>query len=136
MNRDDLQKLARLRAKEARTLLDSKQPSGAFYLCGYSVECALKACIAKQTRRFEFPELQRVKGSYTHNLVELLRLADLQDQMRTDSTAEPLLEQSWTTVQRWTEASRYVVKTQAEARDMIRAATGKGGMLPWIVQRW
>jgi len=34
---------------------------GAYYLAGYAVECALKACIAKGTQRFEFPDKR--KGS-------------------------------------------------------------------------
>ena len=56
MNRYDLQKLSRLRVREAKVLLDNKCYEGAYYLLGYAVECALKACIARQTKAFDFPD--------------------------------------------------------------------------------
>ena len=46
MNRRDLQELTRIRAVEAGTLLDQGMYDGAYYLSGYAVECALKACIS------------------------------------------------------------------------------------------
>src|SRR5919106_3680906 len=42
------------------------EPSGAYYLAGYAVECGLKACIAKQVRRHEFPDRTTVNQSHTH----------------------------------------------------------------------
>jgi len=39
MNRVDLQKLSRIRVKEAKVLLDNGYFNGAYYLLGYSVEC-------------------------------------------------------------------------------------------------
>jgi HEPN domain-containing protein len=136
MNRIDLQKLAKIRSREARILLDAGYYSGSYYLAGYSVECALKACIAKQVQRHDFPDKKRVQDSYTHSLPELLRIAELQAQMKADGLAAPTLGTSWVTVQRWTEASRYSVMTQIDAQDMIRAVAGAGGILPWIVRRW
>jgi len=56
MNRKGLQDLAIVRLKEAKALLDQGFHDGAYYLCGYAVECALKACIAKISgRQFAFP---------------------------------------------------------------------------------
>jgi len=136
MNRSDLQRLARVRAREANALLQLRHYSGAFYLSGYSIECALKACVAKQTQRYDFPDKGRVVDSYTHNLTELLRLAELRPDMTADSRVNSTLGANWATVRRWTEASRYEVKTQTEAQDMIRSVSGRGGVLPWIVQRW
>ena len=52
----DLQDLAELRIKEARILLDAGSYPGAFYLAGYSVECALKACIAKALANWNAPQ--------------------------------------------------------------------------------
>ena len=48
MNRQDLQKLPRTRAREAKVLLDSGRFSGSYYPIGYAVECAIKSAIAKQ----------------------------------------------------------------------------------------
>jgi len=68
MNRNDFQRLAELRLKEARVLLAAELPDGAYYLSGYAVECALKACIAKRTREHDFPEKKLVIDSHTHDL--------------------------------------------------------------------
>jgi HEPN domain-containing protein len=43
VDRNELQALSRLRLKEAAALLELGWFDGAFYLAGYSVECALKA---------------------------------------------------------------------------------------------
>ena len=77
MNRNELRELALIRLKEAKSLLDSRNYEGAYYLCGYAVECGLKACIAKKTNRHDFPDKNTVNESYTHELSKLLRLAGL-----------------------------------------------------------
>lgn len=56
MNRLDFQRLAELRLSESTALLAAGFPDGAYYLAGYAMECALKACIAKRTREYDFPE--------------------------------------------------------------------------------
>ncbi len=78
MTRFDFQRLAKIRIKEAEALLDNGHYNGAYYLAGYAVECALKACIAKQTLRYDFPEKRRVDNSHTHDLTKLVRVADLE----------------------------------------------------------
>lgn len=75
MNRRDLQILADLRLVDAKILIDGSRFSGAYYLLGYAVECALKACIAKQIKEHDFPDKQLVLDSYTHNLEKLLRIS-------------------------------------------------------------
>ena len=82
MDRSDLQALSRIRATEAKALLGLGLFDGAYYLAGYAVECALKACIAKGTRRFEFPDKRRVDSSYTHDLELLMRLANLDESLQ------------------------------------------------------
>jgi hypothetical protein len=72
INRKGLQDLAKLRLREAKALLRSNHPDGAYYLAGYAVECALKACIAKKTMRYDFPEKETVQTSYSHELIKLL----------------------------------------------------------------
>jgi HEPN domain-containing protein len=136
MNRNDLQRLAHVRIREAKVLLGAKHPSGAYYLAGYSVECALKACIARKTRRFDFPEKARVLQSYSHSLRELLRVAELDGVMVTDSGSIPALGQNWKAAQEWDEASRYEEWTQAEAKAMLTAISGENGVLPWLARHW
>lgn len=68
-------------------------------LAGYSVECALKACIAKKTREHDFPEKKLVNESYTHRLKDLLRLADLKTEFETALQQDQLMEANWDIVQ-------------------------------------
>ena len=59
MNRADLQKLSNTRIREAKALFAAGEYSGAYYLAGYAVECALKACFAKNVKQYDFPEKGR-----------------------------------------------------------------------------
>jgi HEPN domain-containing protein len=77
VDRTDFQVLSRIRLKEANVLLAAGLYDGAYYLAGYAVECALKACIAKATRRYEFPDRVRVNACHTHDITELMVIAEL-----------------------------------------------------------
>src|ERR1700683_3628535 len=106
--RKDFQRLAELRAKEAATLARTGSPQGAYYLAGFAVECALKACIAKKTRRHEFPADKEYAGKvYTHNLDQLLKLAHLEAQLESDMALRPQLAKNWDFVRGWKVDSRY-----------------------------
>jgi uncharacterized protein with von Willebrand factor type A (vWA) domain len=65
---ESFQQLARLRLDEAKLLARENQASGAYYLGGYAIECALKARIAKQFRANEIPDRALVNRVYTHDL--------------------------------------------------------------------
>src|SRR5437660_441531 len=135
MNRKDLQRLSRIRLKEARVLLDNKCYDGTYYLSGYAVECALKACIAKQVGRHEFPDKRTVLDSYSHDLEDLLRVAGLKADMDRDVQTDPQLGTSWTVVQEWTEASRYSLNSRSLARRLYRAIVNRDhGVMRWIRQ--
>jgi HEPN domain-containing protein len=77
MNRIDFQQLAELRLKEAKALLAAGFPEGAYYLAGYAIESGLKACIAKRTQQYDFPDKKLVNDSHTHDLGKLLDLGNL-----------------------------------------------------------
>jgi HEPN domain-containing protein len=147
MNRIDFQQLAELRLKEAKALLAADFPDGAYYLAGYSVECALKACIAKRTREHDFPEKKLVIDSHTHDLGKLLDLAGLSDLLKNDVADNVELKLDWETVREWSEQSRYQLYDQlydgnpfgglASAQSFIDAVESKkGGVLRWIRQSW
>src|SRR5260370_4028034 len=94
--RKDFERLAELRAKEDTALDKTGKQQGAYYLGGFAVECAIKACIAKKTRRHEFPaDAKYANKVYTHDLVELLKLAQLKTQLDSDMTTKPLLATNW-----------------------------------------
>lgn len=133
MNRQELQELSEIRLKEARSLLDAGFPDGAYYLAGYSVECAFKACIAKRTREHDFPDKKLVNESHTHSLRELLRLAELSGELQVVIQQDASFEDRWATVLNWSEASRYQRKNDLLAKALIDAIEDvSGGVLSWI----
>jgi HEPN domain-containing protein len=137
MNRLDFQGLSCMRLREAKALLASGFPEGAYYLAGYAIECALKSCIAQRTRQHEFPERDAAKY-YKHDLQELLSHAKLKQDLDTAIENEPLFESSWITVKNWSEEARYEQgKTTQQAQSLIDAIEREtGGILPWLQQRW
>jgi hypothetical protein len=72
-----LQALAEERARDAEALLNAGQWSGAYYLAGYAVECAHKACIAKQINQYDYPSKELALKAYTHDIRSLLNTAGL-----------------------------------------------------------
>lgn len=138
MNRIDLQGLSRLRVREARTLLRAGHSPGAYYLAGYAVECALKACIAKAVKRHDFPDKRTVDKSYSHDLSSLVKIAGLEAAHDAELAANPQFALNWAVVKDWSEEARYsLVLSVAQARDMYAAVTAKSnGVLPWLKKRW
>lgn len=138
MNRNDFQQLAEVRIRVAKVLLDRKMYGGAYYLAGYAVECALKACIAKLTKRNDFPPNAKfVNNCYTHDIEALLRSAALESARKASTEGDNDLKVYWEVVTRWNESSRYDRKTRTEANDLYRAiADQEHGVLKWIKDRW
>ena len=60
MNKRDLEALVGIRVKEAQLLFDNKCYEGAYYLLGYALECAIKACIAKQVKEHDFRFIRKL----------------------------------------------------------------------------
>jgi hypothetical protein len=139
VNRADLQQLADLRIAEAHALLTLPvpMPDGAYYLAGYAVECALKACIAKGYGSEEWPERQFVVDCHTHEILKLARLAGMETARAADAAANPNLGTNWSIVQDWSERSRYERHSLAKAQRLYEAIThATDGVLPWIKARW
>jgi HEPN domain-containing protein len=137
VNRSDLQNLANERIAEAKILLDAGKWSGAYYLAGYAVECALKACIAKLTKPDEFPDKNFGPRCWVHEIEQLVDLAGLRTTRNIDAGADVNLDANWAIVRGWKETSRYEQKAQAEAQALYDAITQTpGGVLPWIQLHW
>ena len=137
MKRRDFQELANIRVREARILLRAGCWEGAYYLSGYAVECALMACIARRTERFEFPDKDRVNQSYTHDLRTLVDLAGLRKRFEEARRQDQDLAFTWPIVQQWTERSRYERHSQAEAGDLLNAVQKrKSGVLQWLKRHY
>jgi len=137
MNRTDFQEIAEIRLRESKALLSAGFPDGAYYLAGYAVECALKACIAKRTKEHDFPEKKLVNDSHTHDLGKLIQLAELQVELDNAMQTNPVMKASLGAVQDWSEATRYEKKTNQDATELLQAIEDQtGGLLPWIMSRW
>jgi HEPN domain-containing protein len=137
MNRLELQALSEIRIKEARVLLDAGFSDGAYYLAGYSVECALKACIAKRTQQHDFPDKKLVNESHTHSLMELIRIAELSGPREESIARDASMKIRWAIVLGWSETSRYQRNNVAAADALLKAVDdGREGILPWIRLRW
>lgn len=138
MNRRNFQDLARQRLREARRLLGARMAGGAYHLAGHAVECALKACIAKSTRRHDFPDLSRVRDTHSHDLSRLLDLANLKNTLDRDAETHRQLGVNWAVVKDWTVDSRYdPAMTIRKADDLYRAITmRRDGVGAWLRQHW
>jgi hypothetical protein len=138
MNRQELQQLSRARLREAKVLLDAGNFPGSYYLLGYAVECAIKAAIAKQVRRYDFPDRDTVKASYAHNLPSLMKTAALWNLLETAMAASPSLRVNWAVIKDWNSESRYTLQiSEAQARDLYSACTARThGLLSWLKKYW
>jgi HEPN domain-containing protein len=137
MNRSDLQRLSNARLREARILLAAGEYSGAYYLAGYAVECALKACFAKGVNRYDFPDRDGAGKVFTHKFRELVKLAKLNDELSKAEQVNSKFAAGWELACKWTEESRYSTWTGDDAHAILDAiARRKDGVLPWIKQRW
>jgi hypothetical protein len=137
---EDFKALADRRIREAEILYAGYEFAGAYYLAGYAIECALKACIAKQTRAGDFPPpVDEVRnGYYTHDLKALLKTAGLLKAKNERCDTDPDFEASWGIVAKWNERARYErVRSALEAESIIVAITNPtSGVLPWIRGFW
>jgi HEPN domain-containing protein len=122
MNRADLQGLADMRLREAEVLFEAAYYEGAYYLAGYAAECALKACIAKQTRRYDFPDKRLVLDSYTHDLRKLVRAAGLRRELDRRLESDDDFRLHWNVLAAWSVEDRYTVSVEAEEAKALLAA--------------
>jgi len=125
-----------MRAREADALAKNGNEEGAYYLGGLAVECALKACIAKKMKRHDFPLAAKdANRVYTHDLSELLKLAELEGHLDTAMRRNRALTENWSIVQSWKVESRYET-SGLKGTDLVAAVNSADGVLPWIRRRW
>jgi HEPN domain-containing protein len=134
--RRDFQALAELRAKEAGVLAKNGSEEGAYYLGGFAIECALKACIAKKIKRHDFPLAAKdANRVYTHDLTELLKLAELETHLDKEIKRNRALATNWGIVKSWKVECRYET-SGLRGTDMDAAVNYADGVLGWIRRRW
>ena len=112
-------------------------PDAAYYLAGYAVECALKACIAKLTAQHDFPDKNFAARCFTHKARELVPLAGLESARAAAMAADAVLAANWLIVKDWSEESRYERWMIAEATALIEAIREPNhGVLQWVKRHW
>ena len=117
-------------------LLQNGNLEGSYYLTGLAVECAIKACIAKNTRRYDFPLNQSaIRDIYTHDLVKLIGAAKLRAALDAETRGNASFNTKWDVVKDWNINSRYSVKG-LNAADLYRAVAGRNGVMQWLRQLW
>ena len=106
-------------------------------MAGYSVEFALKACIAKKIRKSGIPDKNFLYNFFQHDLRVLIKLAGLEglrgklEKINTDFAV------NWGILKEWDSSSRYKVYTEIEATELYNSIISrKGGVLPWIRNYW
>jgi len=137
VNRRELKSLAAARWIDCKVLFDAGRFGGAYYMGGYAVECALKACVAKQVRKSDFPDKTTVLASYTHDLAKLVRVARLTNMLAEDIRSDSVLEFNWSTVKDWSEESRYENRGKQPTADLLSAIGDPShGVMEWVKQHW
>lgn len=136
--RAEFQQLADERLGEAKALLDLGKWAGAYYLAGYAVELALKACIIKTLMATDaFPDREFSKNCYTHAIEKLVELAKLGAARKAATDADQVLLANWSTAKDWSEEKRYHRIDEVEAEALYTAiADDKHGVLQWIKTQW
>jgi len=123
--------------RDGETLFATKRYDACYYLAGYAVECALKACIARKFRANTIPDRNEVNRTYSHDLARLVEVAGLQVELerRLDNAG---FGENWNLVKDWRPDRRYeLATTRGEARALLEAITDpQNGILVWLSKHW
>ena len=139
MNRADLQQLSDERIEDALALLNATQWSGAYYLAGYALECALKSCVLAYIDRtgIIFEDKKYAQKCWTHDIEEFVRQADLTVERDRAAGTNITLGQHWLIAKDWSESSRYRMSTQLQAEKLFNALTdATDGVILWVKNFW
>jgi hypothetical protein len=138
MNRRKLQTLARDRLADARALLRAHRYAAAYYMAGYAVECALKACVTNRVYRYDFPDKKLATESYTHDLEKLVAVAELGDSLKAAHASVEMFTKNWEVVCEWSVEDRYDPDvSRDDALKLYGAITARRvGVMTWIRSNW
>jgi hypothetical protein len=124
ISRQDLRKISRAKLKDAEALFAERRYDAAVYLCGYAIECSLKARIVTTLKWKGFPEtgkeFEMFRSFKTHHLETLLALSGQQDRIYTEYLSD------WTVVNKWNPENRYLPAGSFRRRfalDMIHSSS-------------
>jgi HEPN domain-containing protein len=136
MNRLEFQALAVERLSDADALLKAGRYACAYYIAGYAVECALKACIARKTNQDDFPP-REAHRYYVHDIPKLLDGAGLGSAFDKEAGRDAIFRTNWAAVKDWTEETRYESRGQKQAEEILTAINDADhGVLQWLKRNW
>jgi HEPN domain-containing protein len=127
--------LAQEKLDDAKILLAQKRWSNAYYLGGYSVEMALKVCIAKTFKAETLPAKELVNATYTHIYGDLVNTAGLRAELH-KALRSTDFSTNWAVVNLWSPDSRYQTTDEEKASAFFAAMEGKNGVFTWIKAFW
>jgi HEPN domain-containing protein len=137
ISRDQLRLLAQEKIDDANLLFDHGRYSNAYYLYGYGVEFALKACISRLFKEHSIPEKRLVNDTYVHDLKKLVVTAKLDDELENREIESQIFKEHWRIVSSWSEQARYemIVKDLADAI-RIAVTDEENGVFKWLKNHW
>jgi len=137
VSKDDLEALSDARIREATLLYENQFYSGAYYLAGYAVELAIKACIAKHIRSGFIPDRNFVNRIYQHRPDDLIGLAGLKETLNAAIKIDPQLGGNWGLACDWSEEARYSAWDAVSSAALIMAiADPAHGVLQWLKKHY
>lgn len=114
----ELKNICTERLEDAKTLLKANRYEGAFYMCGYVIELALKSKICSTLGWLGYPssakEFENFKSFKTHDLEVLLHLSGAENQIKKNFFPE------WSVVASWNPEIRYsIVRQTAQHAELM-----------------
>lgn len=135
--RREFQVLSEARFKDAVILLEQSRYSSSYYLAGYCIEFALKACISQQFHSDKIPDKAFVQAIHTHRPDILMSSSGLMPAFKQACKENPNLAANWGVVCNWSESSRYESWDSVSANSLLVAISDKeNGVLTWIRNHW
>ncbi len=121
----ELKKIAKARLKDSQILFNNKRYDASTYLCGYSIELALKAKICKTLKWINgFPQTNKEFENYkclkTHDVEVLLKFSGIQEKIKLNYRAE------WSIISSWSPENRYKplgTETRQTTENMLNAVS-------------
>jgi hypothetical protein len=136
-SKSQLETVAQCKFDDSLLLFEHGRFSNSFYLAGYAIECALKACIARQLLPETIPDKSFVNAFYTHKFDALIGLAGLRNELRVRQDADQTFQANWGLASEWSPDVRYEPVDRSMANLMVIAVGDeRHGVLPWIKTYW
>jgi HEPN domain-containing protein len=137
LSKHRLMALSQSKLSDAELLFANGRWANAYYLAGYAVELALKACAAIQFTADSIPAKKLILDLHTHDFAKLISSAGLQPELKKKLGEDDLFAAYWAVAAEWTPDSRYDDTDKSSAQYLISAVGEQAhGVLPWIRTFW